>query len=155
MIPRSPAMRKKKNANHVQRVSERDDATLTRLERRLGRHGLIEYLQSRPEPKPIKKSSGPPRVTRRRQCLLAVLYHCRLARGHTSISAFAKRLPSIVEIKSSRRTPPSYTSIKSTSALEADLRRGIRESSSKDYLNMLDGLLIWRFVHVNPEWGSV
>jgi hypothetical protein len=73
--------------------------------------------------------------------------------GQTSISAFAKRLPSIVEIKSSRRTPPNYTSIKSTGALEAELRRGIRESSSKDYLNMLDGLLGWRFAHVDPRWG--
>jgi hypothetical protein len=150
-------MHKKKKANNPDRqtISVRDSVTLFRLLRRMGPQKLIKLVRSLPEPQPIKKSPGSPRMKRTRQSLLAVLYHCRMACGRTSISAFASRLPSIVEIRSSRRTPPIYASAKNKSALEIDLRRGIKRSSSKDkdYLDILYGLFFWRFNHVNPYWG--
>lgn len=133
-------------------VSDRDKTTLMRLRNRLGLRGLIRLLQSdlHPQRKVDGGSRGAPRTPPTRQCLLAALYHARLCKGHITIPAFAKRLDKVVEIKYSRRTPPAYRSLIS---VEADLRRGLRVTDHKMYLNALSGLLFWRFAHVNAFWG--
>jgi hypothetical protein len=134
-------------------ISDRDRATLMRLRNRLGLNDLIRLLQSDPSPqrKAHGGSRGAPRTNPTRQCLLAVLYHCRLCcKGHITIPAFAKQLDKVVEIKYSRRTPPAYRSLVS---LEADLRRGLRLKDHKMYHVAFSGLLFWRFTHVNASWG--
>jgi hypothetical protein len=92
-------------------------------------------------------------MSRSRQGLLAALYLCRICQSHMTVSAFAKRLPQVVEIKYSRRTPPVYITWKSDAALEADLRRGLQAASAKYCTVWVDFLLLWRFSHVNPHWG--
>jgi len=74
-----------------------------------------------------------------------------------SVSAFARRLPQVVEIKSSRKAPLVYTQPRSIAALEADLRRGLRMVLADDAVlhRMMEGLLWWRFNKVNPRWGFI
>jgi hypothetical protein len=145
-------LKKTKNSER-NKVSARDLASLLRLRRRMGPEELIRFIQSLSDDKRLPKARGAPRMSRTRQGLLAALYDFRECKGHTTISAFANRLPRIVEIKYSRRTPPVYTSYKSVAALETDLRRGLRDDSKKDRLNMISTLIWWRFNHVNPLWG--
>lgn len=144
--------RKKSSTKLPSQVSDRDRATMTRLRKRLGVNGLIKLLQSDPQPdrKGASGSRGAPPTQPTRQCLLAILYHCRLCKGHITIPAFAKRLDKVVAIEYSRRTPLAYRSLIS---VEADLRRGLRRADHKMYLVGLSGLLFWRFTHVNASWG--
>lgn len=112
--------RKKAPTKPTSRVSERDVATLTRLRNRLGPTALIKLIQSDLQTltKAGSISRGAPRMEPTRQCLLAVLYHSRLCKGHITIPAFAKRLERVVEIKYSRTTPPTYRSLISLGHLE-------------------------------------
>jgi hypothetical protein len=135
------------------KASTRDEATLLRLRRRMGQDGLIRYIQLLADEKAVPKRSGAPRMKRTRQGLLGALYLFSECQRHSTISEFASRLPGIVEIKYSRRIPPVYTVYKTPAALEADLRRGLRGDSEHDRRRMIDSLLFWRFVHVNPLWG--
>jgi hypothetical protein len=135
-----------------QKVSARDEATILRLRRKMGKADLIRYVQSVPDRKANRKPSGAPRMKRTRQGLLAALYLFRECQSHATISAFAGRLPQVAEIKYSRRVPPVYITYKSAAALETDLRRGLQVNSEKDRRTMVDALLFWRFFHVNPFW---
>jgi hypothetical protein len=138
-----------------QKVSGRDEKTILRLRRKMGQHGLIRYIQSLSDKKVKRKPPGAPRMTRARQGLLAALYQFRICQRNTTVSAFARRLPQVVEIKYSRRIPPIYITYKSAGALEADLRRGLQVDSEKDLRRMVDAMLFWRFFHVNPFWPNV
>jgi hypothetical protein len=70
-----------------------------------------------------------------------------------TIPAFARRLTQVVEIKWSRTSPPTYASYKSQNALEADLRRGLRENSASNLADAFRCWIFWRTNHVNPTWG--
>jgi hypothetical protein len=109
----------------------------------MGQHGLIRYIQSLSDKKVKRKPPGAPRMTRGRQGLLAALYQFRICQSHTTVSAFARRLPKVVEIKYSRRVPPIYITYKSPGALEADLRRGLQVDSEKDLRRMVDAMIGW------------
>jgi hypothetical protein len=110
-------------------------------------------ISSIPDQKTANKPKGAPKIKRTRQCLLAALYHCRLCKSKMTIPAFARGLPKVVEIKWSRTSPPTYVTYKSQNALEADLRRGLRENTVSDWTDAFWGWIFWRTTHVNPKWG--
>jgi hypothetical protein len=149
-----PVIRHKKKTIHSDAViSLRDQQTLSRLLRRIGRRNLIDFIETLPDAKTLKGKSGAPRTDGMRRAFLAVLYLCRLSKGPVSIPVFARRIQQVVDIRYSRRLPPNYTQSKSVEALERDLRRGLSEDAGNTLSGIVHGLVWWRFNHVNPRWG--
>jgi hypothetical protein len=134
-------------------ISKRDEAALIRLRRRFGESGVLDILRSLPDRDVTKRSTGPSRTKRTRQCLLAFLYQCRCCESSPiSIARFARYLSATVEIHCARLIPPNYKAIKSLAALEKDIARGFQETSSQDFRVAVEALVAWRFIHVNPRW---
>jgi hypothetical protein len=48
-----------------------------------------------------------------------------------------------------------YIENKTIAALETDIRRGLQEMSGKDGRVVVEALLWWRFIHINPRWPFV
>jgi len=140
-----PRGTRRKKAASGSPISDRDRSTILRLRNRLGRDGLVQLVDSEPQLERKPGPRGAPRMHRTRQCLLAILYQCRLSKGQITIPAFARRLQKVVKIEYSRRSPPAYLTYGSLTSLEADLRRGLRETDRDAYLAGFSGLFLWRF----------
>jgi hypothetical protein len=135
-------------------LSARDLDTLRRLDARYGRQRFLDLIKSMPEPL-SRRGPGAPSGPQLRPALFAALYGFAAAQQRTTISAFARELPAVLEIRfgrSVRNGPPNYSGPKkSATAIEQDIRRGTH--SVKLVEEWILYLIWWRMNTVNPAWG--
>ena len=137
-------------------LSARDLDTLRRLDARYGRQQFLELIKSMPEP-PSRRKPGAPQQVPLRPAFLTALYYFATCRRRTSISAFSRELPEVLEVRFGRSVangPPQYLLLKkSIPAIEQDIRRGMQYANKKLVDKMIWFWICWRMMMVNPAWG--
>jgi hypothetical protein len=133
-------------------ISNRDRATLIRLQRCLGTaalHRLIDDL-----PTDGHTGRGAPREPRLRQSLavaLFALWQCRDRKK--SWGSFPTTIRRIVEIQYARRGSAYKPCFPTDDALRKDVERGLAHPDERQIANMLQCFVGWRRDHVDARWG--
>jgi hypothetical protein len=142
--------------NSAKSPSARDLDTLRRLDARYGRQKFLELIRNMPELR-SRRRPGAPKQAQLRPTLLATLYVCASLGHAIAISAFAKEISEVAELRFGRiRKGGTFTysgRTRSRAAIEQDIRRGMMPVNRDQFQQSLCIWMCWRMTAVNSAWS--
>jgi len=112
---------------------------------------LVQIIAEISEMPSTTRRVGAPRQKQTRAALLAAIYCLRRGSRQPSIREFSGEIARVLKIKYARTIGTGGPNWKeqSVAAIEQDLRRGLAPENEKLVMDMMQGLIWWRYTCVN------